>query len=250
MPRFVIEGGHAYNTAGKRLPDGSMREWEFNNAVAVWVEKKLLEYQNVSVLFVSDKSGKEDVSLKERADKANAWGADAYVSIHANAFSAKWNDANGIETYVYENPSAGSLELAEKVHSQLILATGRKDRGVKREDFYVLRETNMPAILVECGFMTNQEEAVLLKSVEYREKVAQAIVNGLVLQYKLQKKKPAVKVTVAPPPPPPAPAKKSEPANGIYRVYAGAFKEEDGAKARVKALKAAGFASYYTKEKE
>jgi len=70
----------------------------------------------------------------------------------------------------------------------LVKATKRNDRGIKTANFAVLRETSMPAILVECGFMTNKEEAALLKSDAYRQTCASAIVRGLANMYGLKKK--------------------------------------------------------------
>ncbi|MDX8361634.1 N-acetylmuramoyl-L-alanine amidase [Cytobacillus sp. IB215316] len=75
-----------------------------------------------------------------------------------------------------------------KVQDQLLRETGRKNRGVKTADFHILRKSNMTAILPECGFMSNREEAHLLKSESYRRKCARAIVNGLVENCKLKKK--------------------------------------------------------------
>ncbi len=86
------------------------------------------------------------------------------------------------------NASAASVKLAEAVQRRLIEETGRRDRGVKRSDFYVIKNTAMPAILVEAGFMTNRTEAELLKSDGYRRKVATAIVGAIVRLYGLKPK--------------------------------------------------------------
>lgn len=183
--KFVIEGGHGPDTPGKRTPDGSMREFHFNSAVARYVRDGLMQYEGVEVLFTH--ADDRDVPLKERTDKANAWKADAFFSIHANAFGSDWNDANGIETFVYTSRPAAAVKLAEAVQRTLIRATGRRDRGVKAGDLHVLRETKMPAILIECGFMTNRQEAELLKSDQYRRKCAAAIVQGIAEVYGLKK---------------------------------------------------------------
>jgi len=189
--KIVIDAGHGQETPGKRSPDGSLREYQFNSAVARYVADELLHgYEDVEILFTHDDS--RDVPLKERTDRANAWGADVFVSIHANAYGdGGWNNAKGIETYVYTTRPAAALKLAEAVHRNLIRATGRPDRGVKTANFHVLRETKMPAILVECGFMTNREECELLKSDAYRRKCAEAIVAGIVEVYGLRPKQPA-----------------------------------------------------------
>src|SRR5690606_4139273 len=147
---------------------GSMREFQFNSVVAKYVRDLLSEYEGVETMFVHDPTGERDVPLAERTKKANDWPADVYVSIHANAYGSNWNDVNGIETYVYTTKPAEAVRLATYVQSELVTRTLRRSRGVKYENFHVLRETKMTAILVECGFMTNREEAELLKSDEYR----------------------------------------------------------------------------------
>lgn len=186
--KIAIDAGHGLHTAGKRTPDGSMREFQFNSAVAKYVRDLLSEYEGVETMFVHDPTGERDVPLAERTKKANDWPADVYVSIHANAYGSNWNDVNGIETYVYTTKPAEAVRLATYVQSELVTRTLRRSRGVKYENFHVLRETKMTAILVECGFMTNREEAELLKSDEYRRKCAEAIVAGIVRCYSLKKK--------------------------------------------------------------
>ena len=185
--RIVIDAGHGPETPGKRSPDGSLREYQFNSAVARYVEEALLHYEGVEILFTHDDN--RDVPLKERTDRANACNADLFVSIHANAAGdGGWNSAQGIETYVYTTRPPAAVTLANAVQRNLIRMTGRPDRGVKSANFHVLRETKMPAILVECGFMTNREECELLKSDAYRRKCAEAIVAGIVETYGLKRK--------------------------------------------------------------
>ncbi len=183
---IILDAGHGYQTAGKRSPDG-MQEYEFNRKVAQYVKDYLANYFNTTVYFVHEDT--RDVPLKERTMKAKAHQADLYVSIHANAFgSSGWNEANGIETYVYETKPKEALALAEKVQSALVQSTSLKNRGVKTANFQVLRETSCPSILIECGFMTNKQEATLLKSTPFRQKCGQAIANSIIEFYKLQKK--------------------------------------------------------------
>jgi len=187
--KIVIDAGHGPETPGKRSPDGSLREYQFNSVVARYVADALLRgYEGIEILMTHDDS--RDVPLKERTDRANAWKADLFVSIHANAAGdgVTWNSAQGIETYVYTSRPPDAVALANAVQRQLIRATGRPDRGVKSANFHVLRETKMTAILVECGFMTNRQECELLKSDEYRRKCASAIVAGIVETYGLKRK--------------------------------------------------------------
>jgi N-acetylmuramoyl-L-alanine amidase len=186
--RFMIDAGHSLYTVGKRCPDDSMREFHFNSVVAKYVIEELDKYENVECFIAHDPTGNVDIPLKERTNRANELKVDCYISIHANAFGTGWNNTQGIETFVYVTKPPKALELAANVQNHLIRDTGRPNRGVKTANFHVLRETKMTAILIECGFMTNKEEAALLKSDKYRRTVAKAIVKGVVQTYKLKKK--------------------------------------------------------------
>ena len=101
--------------------------------------------------------------LRKRAAEANDWGADYFISIHTN--SSTNPAANGIETYVY------------RLHSTAAL--GIKDNGVRQANFSVLRNTNMPAVLVELGYLSNPTEALNLNSSAWRAKIAAAIAEGI-----------------------------------------------------------------------
>jgi N-acetylmuramoyl-L-alanine amidase len=180
MKKLILDAGHGIDTPGKRVPDNSMHEWEFNAKVAYYVSVMLVNYDGVQVQFTHDPTGKVDIPLAKRTDYANRWGADVLVSIHANASGNEWSEANGIETFVYTEASKNSLGLAQLMQKYLIEETGLKDRGVKKENLHMVRETKMPSCLVECGFMTNHKEADLLKSDSYRKKCAAAITKGIV----------------------------------------------------------------------
>lgn len=189
---IAIDNGHGYNTAGKRtpvMPDGKViREWEFNYPTA----KKLgeiLKHNGFEVVFVSDTE--EDTPLKSRTDKANAEKADIFVSIHFNAYQGVWGTHGGIDTFHYPNSAKGQ-ELAKLVQEELIKGTGLRDRGVKAENFQVLRETTMPAILCECGFMDNSEEAKFMLDQEYQLKCARSIAKGICRYFGVEYKEPVV----------------------------------------------------------
>lgn len=185
--KIMLDAGHGLNTIGKETPDG-MKEFEFNAAVAEYA-KGILSNFLCEILFAHDPTGKIDIPLSKRTDYANRAGADVFVSIHANAFGpGGWNNVQGIETFVHTKKPQIALNLANLVQKKLLEATGRSSRGVKAADFHVLRENTMTAILAECGFMTNQEEAALLKSDEYRRKCAKAIAESLIEFYNLKPK--------------------------------------------------------------
>lgn len=185
---IAIDDGHGKETAGKRSPafsDGRiLKENDFNERTAEFLQAALLR-NGFDTLMVAPED--TDISLKTRVKRANDARADIYISIHANAYGTEWNGANGVETWVYEKVMGDSetYRLAKCIHYGLIVATGRKSRGIKRSgDLYVLSSTRMHAVLVECGFMTNKEEAELLCTEEYCRKCGEAICKGICEFYK------------------------------------------------------------------
>ncbi|WP_327991802.1 N-acetylmuramoyl-L-alanine amidase [Heyndrickxia sporothermodurans] len=234
MLKIMLDAGHGPNTPGKRSPD-NYKEFSFTSSVADHAKALLETYENVSVYFAHSK--KEDVPLKERTDKANRLKVDCYVAIHANAYGTTWTSANGIETYVYLTKPKEAVALANKVQKNLIIATGLADRGVKTADFHVLRETNMTAILTECGFYTNKSELKLIRSESYQKTCAEAIVKGIVDQYKLKKKKATT------------PPKKEAKPKELYKVQIGAFADEKNEERLLKELKDKGYDPVIVKDK-
>ncbi|QNG60401.1 N-acetylmuramoyl-L-alanine amidase [Bacillus sp. PAMC26568] len=188
------DAGHAGFgvTPGKRPPDSSFYEWDFNNKVMVLIERKLRDYENVQFVRLDDRTGKRDVPLTERKAKAKNAGVDAVVSMHANAYgSGGWNESSGIETFISaDGLPASELILASHIQNHLIRDLGRKNRGVKKGNLFMTKVSkDIPSVLVEAGFMTNREEAVLLMSSSYQEKTAEAVVKGLAETFKLKRKK-------------------------------------------------------------
>lgn len=174
-----IDPGHGLTTGGKRSPDGSLREYEFNRSVAYKL-KALLEAQGVTCIMTVAKDDQTDPSLATRVAIANnAGNVDLFVSIHANAFGTDWNSANGWEIYTYK--TGGIAEQAAKAVEAATLnsSAGLKNRGCKTANFYVIKNTTMPAILIEHGFYTNKEECEKLKSDSFRNILAQADATGI-----------------------------------------------------------------------
>ena len=174
---IAIDAGHGHNTPGKRAPDDSMREWDFNSSVATKLEN-ILHNNNIKTIRTDEKKKKKDIALSTRTNTMNKKNVDYVISIHANAFTGKWGNANGIETYIIAR--GGKAEkLANKVQDKLIKNTGLRNRGVKVGNLHIVRESDAPAILCECGFMDNKKELKLLKSDDYRNKCAKSIADGL-----------------------------------------------------------------------
>ena len=112
---------------------------------------------------------------------ANNTRADVFVSIHANASRGKKRNINGIETFYYSGWK-GKL-LAEKIQKEILkVSPGSPDRGVRSGRYFVIKRTNMPAVLVEIGFVTGRLDARRLENKTHRRRVAYAVAKGI-LEY-------------------------------------------------------------------
>lgn len=192
MVRIAIDAGHGINTAGKRTPDGE-REWAFNDKVARAAIARLNTYQGVEILRVDDPTGKTDVPLATRTNRANAWKAAVYVSLHHNAMTGRWGAHGGVETFVYNgaNANPASQRIANVVHPLVVTAMSLRNRGVKKANYHVLREfkqgkTVMPAILVEGGFMDSTTDILAMRNDAKLKAQGEAVADGLAAYYKLK----------------------------------------------------------------
>ncbi|MDP2182863.1 MAG: cell wall-binding repeat-containing protein [Actinomycetota bacterium] len=143
--------------------------------IKTWLWDSKLDAYRYSDWPATDSTDRLRQDLQARCDVANASGADLFVSIHNNAASSS---AVGAESYRAPNDPLGN-QFAEDVQDELIDATGASDRGVHSAKFYVIRWSNMPAVLVECGFMSNSSELSRLRSSSYQGKVARGIADGI-----------------------------------------------------------------------
>ena len=191
---IFLDPGHGGSDSGA-VANG-VREKDLTLSVYNKVSSRLA---SLGYSVLTSRNTDKDVGLVSRADQANKSNADMFLSIHFNAGGR--GASYGIETYYYK-PEAGytpainkenhnnperlekSRKLANKVQQNLLYKTGAYDRGVKRASFAVLRETSIPSILVELGFIDNQEEVSKIKTNEYQEKLADGIVDGIVEYYK------------------------------------------------------------------
>ncbi len=170
----VIDPGHGGRDPGA-VGIGGLMEKEINLSISQEVAR-LLEQQGVQVVMT--RRDDREIDLAPRVSAAERARADVFVSIHSNALSMSRPDVNGIETYYY---SSGK-RLAESIHSSLIQSTNARDRGVRTANFYVIKNTSMPAVLVEVGFVTGKEDSVRLSDANSRKQMAAAIARGI-LQY-------------------------------------------------------------------
>lgn len=166
----VIDAGHGDQDPGT-LGYSKKKEKDFNLAVAQKVGQLLANEPNID--FVLTRSDDTFLKLEERARIANDLNADVFVSIHANSGPIA---ASGSETYYQRDASKA---LANVMHKYLVTATGLPDRGVKYGNFHVIRETKMPAVLLEVGYLSNPKDEAALFSESVQNNVAQGIVNGI-----------------------------------------------------------------------
>ena len=191
---IFLDPGHGGSDPG--AVSGGVREKDLTLSVYNKVSSKLA---SLGYTVLTSRNVDKDVDLVDRAEQANNANADMLLSIHFNAGGR--GIARGIETYYYQSQedrvpkinkenhnNAERLErsrkLANKVQQNLLYQTGANDRGVKRASFTVLRETSIPSILVELGFIDNPEERNKIKTNEYQERLANGIVDGIVEYYK------------------------------------------------------------------
>lgn len=185
MVKIAYDAGHGINTPGKRTPDGE-REWTFNNHVVLGFQAELLRYKDVELLRTDDSTGKTDIPLKTRTDKANNWKADYYISFHHNANTSKWGTWTGVETFVYLGNQPKSRALAEAIHPALVKGYGLRDRGIKQANLHIVRETKMPAILLEGGFMDSTIDIKIMRDYIKLQNAGKLIAQALAKYLKLE----------------------------------------------------------------
>ena len=168
----VIDPGHGGEDPGAVY--GEVYEKDINLAIALLVRDNLSGQEGITVSMTREDDSFP--SLTDRAEFANKEKADLYVSIHANALEDE--SYSGLFTF-YHPDKRTSKKPAELIQSAASNATGAIDRGVRTENYAVLRETDMPAVLIETGFMTCPDELALLVDANYQVKMAKGIAEGI-----------------------------------------------------------------------
>ena len=193
--KIALDAGHGLYTAGKRcdntLDPKETREWVLNNRIAVLIEEGLKAYTGYELIRTDDRTGKTDVSRPERCRRANAFKADIFCSIHANAAEKKFS-GGGIVLYVCKGLSEkGTTRTMQKdLYERLIKHTGLKGNRAKplgQYNYDVLVLTNMPAILGELGFMNSTIDTPIILTEDFAKKAAQAYVEFFAEHGKLEK---------------------------------------------------------------
>ena len=166
----VIDAGHGGHDRGG-IPGQRVGEKDLTLDVALRLRNLL---QNDGLKTVMTRADDTFIPLPQRSAIANAQHDALFVSIHFN--SALRGSATGIETYYY-NPKA--VGVASRVQSQLMHVEPGENRGVKCRGYYVLRKTRIPAVLAECGFLTNRNEAALCLTSAHRQELASALAKAI-----------------------------------------------------------------------
>ncbi len=205
MFKLALNAGHGIHTAGKRclkaLDQNETKEWVLNSRICKRIEEKLKVYSGIEIIRLDDISGAIDVPLRERTNEANRWGADFYLSIHHNA-GVNGGSGGGIMAFVYTKASAKSKEWQSELYNALINHTGlRGNRAnpITTANLHECRESNMPCVLLECGFMDSSTDVPVILPDNFAEQVATACVEVIVAKAGLTKNSVTTKPVVASP---------------------------------------------------
>lgn len=186
-PLIILDSGHAEYVSGKQSPDGTLKEWDFNNQMQYLIKPRLEELGFDVYLTNPSPKGKNEIGLSRRASLANSYWVSkgkpkaVFVSLHANAYGM-WTTANGVEVFHAKNSSDTSIKYAsivcKHIHNTLkSLRSNSVNRGVKCENFTVIYKANMPSILIEYAFYTNKQDLVILKN--NKKELAESTIKAL-----------------------------------------------------------------------
>lgn len=213
MVKIFIDPGHGGTDSGASA--NGLLEKNITLQIALLLRDILIsEYDGVSVRL--SRSTDQSVTLSQRTNAANSWGADYFVSIHINA-----GGGTGFESYVYPGVSAPTTTYRNALHDEIVRSVDFANRGKKTANFHVLRETSMPAILTENGFIDTTADANKLRNATFLQGIARAHATGLEEAFQLKKK-----------------------ASTLYKVQAGAFKVKANADELAATLKSKGFDAF------
>lgn len=228
---IAIDAGHGLKTSGKRcdvtLDPKQTREWTLNDRIADKLQVLLVNY-DCETMRVDDTTGDKDVALADRVKGANDKNADVYISIHHNA-GVNRGTGGGVVVYYYSSKAERKTQ-AQNLYNAIVKSNGlvgNRSSKVVKNKYYVLANTEMPAFLIENGFMDSKTDVPIILTEEHATKTAQGILNFLVDTYSLKQIKKTTTTTTA--------------TKTIYRVQCGAFSNKKNAEALKKKLISAGF---------
>lgn len=220
MVKLYLDVGHGGSDPGA-IGNG-LKEKNLTLQIGKKINDLLKDYEGITVKM--SRSTDKTLSLKQRTDEANKWGADLLLSIHINA-----GGGTGFESFIYNGTVNNiTVKYRDVIHDEIMkVLKGVRDRGKKRANFHMLRESKMPAILTENMFIDTKKDADKLKEQSFINKIAQGHVNGIVKLFNLKKKKTDNKTS-------------NNKGETFYRVVAGSFKNRKNAEDQVKKLKKLG----------
>lgn len=172
----VLDAGHGGKDPGASSLNGKW-EKEFNLAIILKVQKILAADERIKLVLT--RWDDSYPTLEDRVKVAKDANADLFLSVHANSYTAS---TNGTETYYTR---ADSLPFAQTMHAALVPATGLKDNGVRSKNLHVTRETTMPAVLLEIGYLSSKIDEPQMWKEEFQNRVAQSIAKGIKQYLKL-----------------------------------------------------------------
>ncbi|MDF2537917.1 MAG: hypothetical protein K0S76_938 [Herbinix sp.] len=176
---LVIDAGHGGKDAGALSQGEKYYEKNINLDILLNL-KELLDKEDIKVYYT--RTGDDKVFLKPREELANAVDCDFFISIHCNASVASW--PNGTEIYYYDTETKGvkNKDLAKLFLDEITKATPLKKREIVKkvkDEIYILKKAEVPAILIEVGYVTNNNDMKYLSGKENRKEVAQGIYNAI-----------------------------------------------------------------------
>lgn len=223
MTKIFIDPGHGGTDPGA-VANG-LKEKDLTLKISKKIKDKLANYENVQVKL--SRESDTTLSLTQRTNAANSWGADYLISVHINA-----GGGQGFESFIY-NGGVSNATVANQnvIHPEIVKVTGFKDRGKKRGNLHMVRQSKMPAMLTESGFIDNASDAKLLKQESFLDKIADGHVNGLVKVFGLKKKNVVE-------------SKPTQTPKTLYRVQVGAFADKSNADKLAAELKKKGYPAF------
>lgn len=176
-PLIVLDPGHGGSDEGAKV--GSFIEKKITLKLAQ-LTKQALEFRGYRVQMTRTKD--EYVSLAHRVELADLVKAKLFLSLHCNSSPVN-KEVHGVEVFYFEDKEVKRQKASKRCAAQMLHCflqqTGAHSRGVKKGNFYVIRETSMPSILLEVGFLTHHEERVKLVQLAYLEKIAHGIATSM-----------------------------------------------------------------------
>ncbi|MFC4403338.1 N-acetylmuramoyl-L-alanine amidase [Gracilibacillus xinjiangensis] len=183
MVKIYIDPGHGGTDPG--AVDNGLQEKDLTLKISLKIRDLLKQYKDVQVRL--SRTTDRTLTLNQRTHDANVWGADYLISVHINA-----GGGTGYEDFIYNklSDSSSTAQKQDVMHEEIIKKTNMYDRGRKKANFHMVRESNMEAILTENGFIDAANDAERLKSDAFLNDIAQGHVNGLVRIFNLMKTDP------------------------------------------------------------